>query len=88
MEARHQKLKDKRVIFIWIGIIVAIIISFELSKADAKPTMPFVKSEKFETLEQTKNEISGVVSGFASDTKISFTNKLITLITNKGINLH
>lgn len=84
MEARHNKLKDKKVIFIWVGIVVAIIIAFELSKAKTDTNETKMKSDTAIKTADERDKILSFYDNLEANPKSTFVEGFIELLSKKG----
>jgi hypothetical protein len=83
MDARHNKLKDKKVIFIWIGIIVAIIITFELYKVKPLTENSKVKTEATIQPKLGNSKILNFDETFVTNPSSAFVEGFVELLSKK-----
>jgi hypothetical protein len=84
MDARHNKLKDKKVILVWLGIIVAIIIAFELSKVKTQAGEGRVKTEAALKSSDERDKILSFYDHLATNSKSTFVEGFLELLSKKG----
>jgi uncharacterized membrane protein YgaE (UPF0421/DUF939 family) len=87
MDARHNKLKDKKFIFIWIGIIVAIIIAIEFSNVKTQTRDSKIKTEAAIKSTANRDKILSFYENFAFDNTSTFVEGFVELLSKKGLSI-